>query len=187
MTPTGVYPRQPTDPAGRLRGRFFQDDESGEQKHPQGLHDIWQQERLSLFRSVSTTKCGLGTCEIGSMKLKFCLELATLSFVTLGRTVSVLSLIFFSCEMVVTVLRCQLLKITDVKRAWCVLVCVTSTEMIVKLAQVEYWNVDKTVQNSQSKAYELWVNKTDTKEKSGRDWMASLTQWSWVWASSRRW
>ena len=72
------------------------------------------------------------------MKFEFCLESATLSFVTLGGTLSVLSLIFFICEMVVTVLRCQLLEITDVKRAWCVLVCVTSTEMIVKLSQVEY-------------------------------------------------
>lgn len=71
------------------------------------------------------------------MKPECCLESATLSFLTLGGTLSVPILIVFNCEMVVTVLRCQLLKITDVKRAWCVLVCVTSTEMIVKLSQAE--------------------------------------------------
>ena len=27
----------------------------------------------------------------------------------------------------------------------------------------------------------------DGKDRGGDDWMASLTQWAWVWASSRRW
>lgn len=62
----------------------------------------------------------LAHVKLGTAKLEFCLESATLRFVTLGGILSVLSLIFFSSEMVVTVLRCQLLKITDVKRAWCV-------------------------------------------------------------------
>lgn len=95
---------------------------------------------LSAQQSVS-----LAHVKLGAAKLEFCLESATLRFVTLGGILSVLSLIFFSCEMGVTVLRCQLLEITDVKRAWCVLVCVRSTEMIVKPSQFEYQNLDKTV------------------------------------------
>lgn len=67
-------------------------------------------------------KCvSLARVELGAKKFEFCLASATLSFVTLGGTLSVLSLTFFNCEMEAIVLRSQLVEIKGMKRAWRVL------------------------------------------------------------------
>ena len=113
-------------------------------KQPQGLHDTDTRTGCRSSGVSAQPSMSLAHVRLGAAKLAFCLGSAAWRFATLGGIPSVLSLIFFSSEMVVTVLRCQLLKVTDVKRAWCVLVCVTSTEMIVKPSQFEYQHLDKT-------------------------------------------
>lgn len=65
----------------------------------------------------------LACVELGAKKFEFRLASAILSFVTLGGTLSMLSLTFFNCEMEVIVLRSQLVEIKGMKRAWHVLLC----------------------------------------------------------------